>query len=128
MVLVAEPASATILFAGSEDLDFTGVGATIWAYTGGCYNSTYAREGVVSSQQNGAYYVATPVFTSSSTFWTHFDWGSCSGNSECNNAPLVEFLDSSGVVRLYIIFSGCGANPSQTIKLTKKMRPKPVHC
>jgi len=100
IALAAAPASATILFAGGEDLDFTGNGSAISVSTSTGFNSTYSRESVYSTYQNGSYYIVTPVFTSSSTFWVHFDY---LGTSFYNN-PLywIALLDSSGIPRIYI--------------------------
>jgi hypothetical protein len=118
VALVATPASATILFAGGEDLDFMSIGSPIGVNTSNCYNSTYARESVYTTNNSGAYYLVTPVFTSSSTVWAHFDFSSCTGNGANQNIPWVVFNDSSGVTRIYLQFAN-GSAPAP-VKIYKE--------
>ncbi len=109
VALVATPASATILFAGGEDLDFTSTGGPLAVTTNNTYfNSTYAREAVYNSIDGNDNYIKTPYFTSSSNFWTHFDWvgaysGQCCSQDVFNAGwDWFVFADSGGVARITV--------------------------
>ncbi len=101
IALVAAPASATFLFAGGEDLDFTPAGTTLGVNTTNCFNSTYAREAVYANNYANAYYIETPFFTSSTTFWVHYDMCATTQYVWYNN-PIFVLADSNGVMRLCV--------------------------
>lgn len=119
LLFAARPASATILFAGGEDIDFTPSGCGITTTTtAGKFNSTYSRLAIYPNIISvGSYWLLTPVFTNSSSFWIHFDHISTySGGSTTNAADWVVIFDSSGVERIRIAAATNSTNPTVVLK------------
>ena len=73
MLLAASSASATTLFAGGEDSDFTMNGTAVPNTTTTYFTSGYAREAIVTAGGGDPplSYAQSPTFTANSTIWVH---------------------------------------------------------
>jgi hypothetical protein len=94
----------TIYFAGTEDVDFTLVGANV-VNTGGNYRTAWVRAGIlgsVSTTDPPANRAVTPVFTSISAFWVHCQYVQTSTTGVVANGVILRVLDSGGVARLVL--------------------------
>jgi hypothetical protein len=110
LIGTSTPCSATILWAGGEDVDFTIINSVTTDSTAGSYNSTYSR-GDVSFACNASVFAntATAHFPSSSTFWLHgYYTGNTVGNG--NAGDILWLLDGSSVRRLILNQSAAGLN------------------
>jgi hypothetical protein len=113
MLFAASPASATTLFAGGEDSDFTMHGAmsvNTNSSSSTYFASGYARESlyISSSGSNGTTlplsdYALTPTFAANSTLWVHaiVSDGNGSGGYGTNFPQLVAY-SPDGVARLVV--------------------------
>jgi hypothetical protein len=95
----------TILFAGSEDIDFITTGAVSMGTTAGWFRAGYVR-GVIYTSGSAAdppvNRVASSIFASVSSLWAHGYVYKSSNTGDITNAPVMRFLDASGVCRLVI--------------------------
>jgi hypothetical protein len=102
---------ATIYFAGGEDVDFYQQGGGAVDTTAGKFRSTYARCGLkvlgVTGSQGENYWQNWVPFSASAFWFTGQTISSTSGLAIGN--PLVEFLDSSNIVRLRLSGAGTAA-------------------
>lgn len=83
----------TILYAGGEDEAFTLGGSAVGVTTASTFDSTYARGSLSTGTSTGT--IDTPVFSSATTFWLHFDYYPNSGGS---GAQIIQLYNSSGTV------------------------------
>lgn len=106
-------ASATLLFAGGEDTDFTcNDGGTCSVDTaGGHFRAGWAREayrvmGVVGNPPDNRF--STPIFTPSNSLWVHAQYcnDSCGGLFTVANSQMLRLIDDAG--RPSIIVYGTG--------------------
>ena len=104
-------ARATILFAGSEDSDFTCLGECYATTTAGYFNSGYVREALFTVGWWSS--LLSPTFTASSTLWIHAvygNWGIDNGLT-----PILEVYSPDGVDRIDLYASNTG----QTLTIRK---------
>jgi hypothetical protein len=106
MLLAASSASATTLFAGGEDSDFTIIGNPAPTTTAGYFSSGYAREAlyIANSAEPPNNYALSPTFTASSTFWVHARL--FSSNNDSANYDLLRVLSPDGVARIIVRATG----------------------
>lgn len=106
MLLAASSASATTLFAGGEDIDFTMVGgSTGVTTTAGYFASGYAREaiGIGGSADPAGNYALSKTFTASSTIWVHARLTEWSGvNTDAANYDVLRVLSPDGYARIEV--------------------------
>lgn len=117
-----ETASATLLFAGGEDTDFTcnGVGSCAVVTGGNAYRAVWAREaftaiGTTTDPPTNRF--ATPVFSANATLWIHTQYCNIYGtNATCGlvgannnttlNAQALRIFDSAGNPTLIVRGTG----------------------
>jgi hypothetical protein len=112
MLLAASSASATTLFAGGEDSDFTLAGTAGISTTNTFFVSGYAREALGISQNGctgatpATNYALSPTFAANSLIWIHaklYDQGAGQ-----NNNSLLQVLSPDGVSRIIVRGNGTG--------------------
>lgn len=109
-----QPAAATILWAGGEDLDFTIYGPYVITTNTTFFRSAYARNGL-SLCGNCNIQAIAPAFANQSTLWVHAQvYGG--GIQTTSNSPFMLLYGSDGVDRFEI--RSTGAN--NTVKLSKR--------
>jgi len=117
LVLTPQSASAQLLFAGGEDIDFicNGGGSCATNTTAGTFRSGWAREaysvlGTASDPPSNRF--ATPVFAANSTLWIHGQYCNTTNTSACisnlttSNVQLLRVLDGAGYPTLVIRATG----------------------
>jgi hypothetical protein len=109
--LWSEDASATLLFSGGEDVDFTCIGGCPVTTDVGYYRSAWAREAVGtygSTNDPPPSRLATSVFTANATLWIHAQFLPNGGGQTEPNIHMVRVLDTNGNAAL--IIRGTGTN------------------
>lgn len=113
------PASATILYAGGEDVDFVVSGVVTVTTSGGVFRTGYAREALVADISSGdppTNIIQLPAaFANQSTIWVHFESFNSTGNNNTVNNQYIGIYGSDGVRRLLV--RGTGTNGQ--VKITK---------
>ena len=102
MLLAESSASATTLFAGGEDSDFTLTSGAAVSTSNGTFSSGYARESILAyGGEPPTSYALTPTFTANSTIWVHareFD----NGPGTSSAFDVLRVLSPDGVARILI--------------------------
>lgn len=119
-LLLAAPASATLLYAGTEDIDFSCAGTCTVVTSGGGtnYRSDWVREAlslVGSAAGPPTNAIGTPDFTASGTAWVHFQYNA-NGIGTTSDGQLLRFIDSAG--NAAIIIRGTGTD--QQVKISSR--------
>jgi hypothetical protein len=115
LALGSTKASATLLYSGGEDIDFTcSTGACSVSTGGNNYRTGWAREsyGVPSTTSDPpTYRFASPTFSANSTLWIHGQYcnlagGGCYANTADSGAQMLRVLDSGGNPTLIVRGTG----------------------
>jgi len=109
--LWSEDASATLLFSGGEDIDFTCIGGCPVTTSNGYFRSAWAREAVGTSGSTNdppPNRLATSVFTANATLWIHAQFLPNGGGQNEPNIHMLRVLDTNGNAAL--IVRGTGTN------------------
>ncbi|MDN5836689.1 MAG: hypothetical protein L0H12_04975 [Nitrosospira sp.] len=121
--LFATSASATLLFAGGEDIDFNCVsgGTCVVDTATGRFRAEWAREAYRVDGITGdpaANRFATPAFTASTTLWVHARYcnDNCGSNTTTANAQMLRLLDNNGNPALIVYGTGAAG----TIKISSR--------
>lgn len=110
--LMASPASATILFGGGEDVDFTCTGTCTTFTTAGSYRSAWSRLSysvIATAADPPPSRLSTPAFTASTSIWVHGQW--------CNSASACATIATISATQLIRVFDS-GGNPTLIIRAT----------
>ena len=108
-------ASATLLFSGGEDTDFTCVGGGTCSVltNSSSFRAAWARESYGAGGSTADPPInrfATPIFSASSDIWIHAQFcnagGGCTNNNTSSNAQMLRVLDSSGNPTLIVRGTG----------------------
>ncbi|MBI2233442.1 MAG: hypothetical protein HYU57_00185 [Micavibrio aeruginosavorus] len=110
-LLGAHSASAAILWAGGEEMDFTieGVGGIKGTSNTTYFDNTFSRQGVAPN--TASEFLKTGVFANSSLFWVRFRHILDSGGACDANKDWIKFTDSAGVDRLILRPTTASATP-----------------
>lgn len=111
------PAQATILFAGSEDINFNCTGTCTANTNAGARRSAYARYGyyvVGSAGDPPSNYFSTPTFTASADVWIHAQF-CVADNAACLAAG------STSNIQMLRVYNNAG-NPALVVRGTGTLR------
>lgn len=121
--LFASGASATLLFAGGEDIDFNcnsggtcSIDTATDHFRSGWAREAYRVNGIVGDPAANRF--ATPPFAANSTLWVHARYcnDSCGSNATTANAQMLRLIDSSGNPALIVY----GTGTAGTIKVSSR--------
>lgn len=119
-LLVWQPANATILFGGGEDLDFTLIGASGADTTSGHFRSAYARLAISTNDSASVSdpvvaRIYTAVFTGTQDLWLHTQYFTSQAVSDVS-AQTACAITADGVCRLLIR----GVGTTGTVKVSTR--------
>jgi len=118
LTLGAPKASATLLFAGGEDIDFICTNTCSFVTTGGSYRTAWARGSYsVNPGQSDppVSYFSTPTFAGNATIWMHGQYFN-NGTTSNSGSQLIRVMDNVGNPTLIVR----GTGTTSTVKISSR--------
>jgi len=117
-ILGSASASATLLFAGGEDIDFICTNMCKVDTGSGRFRANWAREGYYAQPGTSdppSSYFSTPTFAGSSTIWVHAQYWNSGGSTTTPGSQMIRVLDTHGTT---LIVHGTGT--AGTVKISSR--------